>query len=344
MSANTDFPLWLYVGIFTFLLGSYFEWARWFQGFVFLSLVAHFVGEFIKGRKVIYSGGVLITGTSSGIGESSALYLAKRGFTIFACVRKLDDGAKLKSRAGEFKENIVPIEMEVDKEDSIQKGFKNVESWLKNHPKVKLVGCVNNAGIGGLGPLEITPMESFKKVMDVNFFGTVLVTRQVVPWLRRNGCGRVINISSLLGIVALPNLSSYCASKHAMEAFSDCLRNELYRFNIKVVIIEPGYIKTALSRNEKNQNKGIFDDLEDETKTAYSKYLRIAKAKDEGTIKSGVETGIDAEQVAEVVYNAMTVRQPKDRYIVGAAKDAQLVMLVKRLPNWFSDPIAQARD
>jgi NAD(P)-dependent dehydrogenase (short-subunit alcohol dehydrogenase family) len=199
---------------------------------------------------------VLITGTSSGIGEDLALSLARDGYTVFACVRKSKDGEDLR-RAFAYSAlesqqrgtheikllftglgEIVPVIMDVTKVPTIQSTLAFVQRHLANSDG-HLRAIINNAGIASALPVELTTREEMEYVFDVNLFGVAEVTKAFLPLLRESG-GRVVIIGSMSGFVAAPSVGAYSASKFALEGWTDALRLELRNQRIPVSLIEPG--------------------------------------------------------------------------------------------------------
>jgi NAD(P)-dependent dehydrogenase (short-subunit alcohol dehydrogenase family) len=181
---------------------------------------------------------VLVTGTSTGIGHSTALELARRGWRVFAGVRKEADGEALKREAeGE----VHTVLLDVADEASID----SAAAFLAEQTGGELHGLVNNAGVYLGGPLELMRPDEIRKTLDVNVTGLLLLTRACLPLLRA-AQGRIVNISSISGLIAMPGVSVYAASKHAVEAVTDALRVELQPFGIKVIAVEPGGVKTPI--------------------------------------------------------------------------------------------------
>merc|ERR1712137_315078 len=138
--------------------------------------------------------------------------------------------------------------MDITDEQSVEAGRVVLADLLSKDSSKQLVGLVNNAGIALLGPLEMQPISTFKKQIDVNLFGHIIVSQAFLPFIR-NSKGRIVNIVSLAGRTTLAGLGAYCASKHAMEAISDCFRLELQPWNISVSAVEPGFMKTPMVEN-----------------------------------------------------------------------------------------------
>ena len=200
-------------------------------------------------------GGILITGGGSGIGKSAAVALAARGFTVFVGVRQQAQLEALRAAAAETATPLVPLLMDVTKEEQVLAARDAVEAELQQRGGLPLVGLVNNAGIhrgGDAGTAEHAA--TVRAVMEVNFFGSVRVTDAFLPLLRsaaaRAAGGRIVNLSSLSGLFANSGNAPYCASKFAMEAWSDATRRQLLRLGVAVSVVEPGFINTGMHRSD----------------------------------------------------------------------------------------------
>lgn len=176
---------------------------------------------------------ILITGASSGIGYDAALALAAEGHKVYAAARRVELMASLEDKG------IVPVRMDVTDEQSMQDGVKTV---LDKEGRIDVL--VNNAGYGYFGPVENVTMEEARRQQEVNVFGLARLCQLVLPTMRRQGSGRIVNTSSIAGKIVLPFGGWYNVSKFSVEALSDALRIEVKPFGIDVVLIEPGGIKT----------------------------------------------------------------------------------------------------
>lgn len=246
---------------------------------------------------------VVVTGVSTGIGNAAARVLAKKGFRVFGSVRKEDDAAALKKDLGE---SFVPLVFDVTDEAGIARAASQVREALKGE---KLAGLVNNAGIAVSGPLIDLDPDEFRKQMEVNVTGPFLVTQAFAPLLGTDRAlkgepGRIVNISSVAGIRAMPFLGPYAASKFALEGFSEALRRELMMFGIDVVVIGPGPVKTA-----------IWDKAEeiDISRYANSPYRPILENFQKVFVGQGRD-GLPAERLGELILTALTTPNPKVRY------------------------------
>ena len=264
---------------------------------------------------------VLITGASTGIGKTCALYLDKIGFHVFAGVRKTIDGDALKQESSDRLQTII---IDVTDTASIQAAVSEVARLTKN----RLYGLINNAGIAFGGPLEILPLEDIKKLLEVNVIGVIAVTKAFLPLLRQSQ-GRIINMGSSAGRFALPCLSTYAASKFALEAITDSLRVELRPFGISVIIIEAGKIKTPIWEKGVVATNNIVADTRPEIFRLYQPLIEFSKQIALNSPK------LSAEKVAKVVGKVLCARKPKGRYLIGT--DARLFKLVRHVPCLVRD-------
>ena len=271
---------------------------------------------------------VLVTGSSTGIGRSTALHLAGRGWHVFAGVRKQADADSLSAEAGGALE---PLLLDVAQEDSIAAALEHIRGAGDG----TLDALVNNAGVYIGGPLELMEPNQVHQTMAVNVTGLLLLTRACLPLLRASQ-GRIVNISSISGLIAMPGVSVYAASKHAVEAITDSLRVELSPFGIKVVAVEPGGVKTPI------WDKGAQRDEAARENAAKTKlrelYAPLVKLLEKLNAKPG---GLPPEALAEVVTEALEASDPKNRYLVG--KDAKALKLLTRLPDGLRDRAIAAK-
>jgi len=251
------------------------------------------------------SGIVLVTGASSGIGEATALHLRELGFDPVAAVRKDEDAERLE--AGGLR----TVRIDVTNVDSIAAARAD----LGDGP---LAGLVNNAGIAVAAPLEFLPLDQLRQQLEVNLIGQVAVTQQFLPALRA-GRGRIVNVSSIGGRVALPLVGAYNASKFALEAVSDSLRRELPSHGVDVIVIEPGGVKTPIWRKGDELATELTADMPPEAERLYG---RLIEALRKQTAKIATETGIEPREVAEAIGRALTAKRPRARYLVG--RDAKM--------------------
>jgi NAD(P)-dependent dehydrogenase (short-subunit alcohol dehydrogenase family) len=258
-------------------------------------------------RKVI-----LITGISSGFGKLTAELLAANGHTVYGTIRNS------KGNNTETESCVKRIRMDLTDPASISTA---VETVLKEEGKIDIL--VNNAGMHTGGPVETSLIENIKLQMDTNFLGMVHLTRAVLPTMRKQGGGLIINFSSIGGLIGLPFQPFYSASKFAIEGFSEALRMELNQFKIKVVLINPGDFNTSNTANRKNflAPTGPSDPYG----TQYTKTLAIYE-RDEAN-------GRDPVLLARKILRIVESKHPKQRYIIATFLEKLAVVLKPVLPD-----------
>lgn len=269
---------------------------------------------------------VVITGASTGIGRACALHFDQLGLRVFAGVRRPADAVDLQQAASA---GLTPIFIDVTDQATITAAAEQVRTALNGSG---LAGLVNNAGIAVGGPLEFLPAAKLKSQFEINVLGQMAVTQAFLPLLRP-ARGRVINMSSISGRIAMPYLGPYAASKFALEALNDSLRVELKPWGIEVICIEPGAIKTPIWHKSVNEAQAMADDLPQQAEKLYGPAMAHLV---EAVMRRG-EAGIPAETVAKVVAEALLAARPKTRYLVGRnAKIGALVawLLPDRLRDW----------
>nr|XP_027791787.1 D-beta-hydroxybutyrate dehydrogenase, mitochondrial [Marmota flaviventris]XP_027791788.1 D-beta-hydroxybutyrate dehydrogenase, mitochondrial [Marmota flaviventris] len=258
---------------------------------------------------------VLITGCDSGFGFSLAKHLHSKGFLVFAgCLLKDKGDAGVKELDSLNSDRLRTIQLNVCNNEEVERAVETVHSSLKD-PEKGMWGLVNNAGISTFGEVEFTSMETYKEVAEVNLWGTVRTTKSFLPLLRR-AKGRVVNISSMLGRMANPARSPYCITKFGVEAFSDCLRYEMYPLGVKVSVVEPGNFiaATSLYSPERIQAiaKKMWDELPEVVRKDYGrKYFDEQIAKMETYCNSG---STDTSSVIDAVTHALMATSPYTRY------------------------------
>ena len=246
---------------------------------------------------------VVITGASTGIGRSTAEYLAANGWQVFAGVRKEKDGVALTEADAHIKH----ILLDVTNPEQVDAAVETIRAALEGQ---KLAGLINNAGIANMGPLAVQPLDQFKAHFDVNVFGLLRASQAFAPLLGMDESlagkpGRIVNITSVGGRLASPFLGAYTATKHAVESMTDSLRRELVIFGIDAIAVGPGAVKTP-----------IWDKAEDANSSNPYSNSPWAKPIDKfsETMLEGGRTGLDPEVIAKTIENALTARKPKARY------------------------------
>lgn len=265
-----------------------------------------------------------MTGASSGIGEASARRLAGLGFHVFAGVRKPEDGERLRSSAGG---GITPVRIDVTDADSIAQAAREVREATGG----RLAGLVNNAGIAVPAPLEHQPIDDFRQQIEVNLVGQVAVTQAFIPLLRA-ARGRIVNVSSIGGKVAVPLLGAYAASKFALEGVSDVLRRELRPWGIQVSVIEPGTIATPIWDKGIVSGDALRETMGPDAQRDYGDLIATVRTASE----QGAKTGLPPDAVAKDIAHALTARKPRTRYLVGREAKSRGA-IARFLPDRFMD-------
>jgi short-subunit dehydrogenase len=250
---------------------------------------------------------ILITGISSGFGKQTATLLAKNGHAVYGTVRKAAD-AEL---------NVNVLQMDLLKPDSVTTAVRSV---MQREGRIDVL--INNAGMHTGGPIETLPFEYIKMQMDTNFTGLVHLTREVLPIMRKQGRGTIINFGSIGGLMGLPFQGFYSASKFAIEGFSETLRMEVKQFNINVVVINPGDFNTS---NSANRRGFLADSEEDPYKKQFEKTLSI--------IENDEAKGWNPEILAKKMVKIVESKNPKQRYVIASFEQKMAVVLKYILPG-----------
>lgn len=245
-------------------------------------------------------GVALVTGASSGIGRATAIALQSAGFRVFGTSR----------RAAENSDGLTMLACDVTDDASVA---KLVDDVLAETGRIDLL--VNNAGMGLFGGAEESSMVQAQALFDVNVFGVLRVTNAVLPIMRRQGKGRIVNLSSVQGFIPAPYFALYASTKHAIEGYSESLDHELRPFGIRVALVEPAYTRTSFEDNlaKPDQLLDIYD---------------AARAGMKAVVRKAMEKGDSPEVVAKTVLAAATDRAPKRRYAAG--KMARQVSFLRR--------------
>jgi len=262
---------------------------------------------------------VLITGTSSGIGFETALYLAEHGFEVYATMRNLARRDRLEAAAENRNLRLHVLQLDVTDRDSIEAAVRAVVEQPGG-----IYGLVNNAGIGIRGYFEDVSDAEVRQVFGTNVFGTMAVTRAVLPYMRAAGHGRIVMVSSVGGRIAAPGNSAYCASKFALEGFGEALAQEVALLGLQVVLVEPGFVETELLGRNRHVSVGAMDP----DGPYYEWFEQVEKIADHEMATSPTS----AEDVARVVHRALRAKQPNLRYLV-RLRARILIALRRHLPG-----------
>lgn len=269
----------------------------------------------------------LITGCSSGIGYETSILLAKNGFRTYATMRNTDKGDKLKEIAEKENLDLKIIKLDVTDDYSIQNAIKEI---VQETNRIDVL--VNNAGNNIAGAVEDLSIEEFKEQFETNFFGLIRVTKVVLPIMRKQNNGIIVNLSSITGKMAIPLNSAYVSSKFAVEGFSESIRYELEDFGIKVILIEPGVIKSNFYENIKMSKNSLMD-----PKSAYQPITqKIFEA-----FLPMLEYAFPTKIVADVILEAVNSDNPNIRYAVGddakSIIEARKKLSDKEFENWVKE-------
>jgi len=260
----------------------------------------------------------LITGTSSGFGMLTAITLAKQGYLVVATMRDLsrrEELVKLAEQAG-ISERLQYVQLDVTDAESVQKAVGTV---LHNNGRIDML--VNNAGFAVGGFIEEVSMEDWRRQMETNLFGLIAVTRAVLPVMREQEQGLIINLSSVSGLSGFPGYAPYAASKFAVEGFTESLRHEMSSFGVRVVLVEPGSYRTPI------WNKGLGEIHRSEDSPYKHKLDAVLRYS-----KHASETAPDPQEVADLIGRIARIRAPRLRYALG--KGSHVLIIGKALLPW----------
>ncbi len=255
-------------------------------------------------------GAALVTGASSGIGLETARALVKAGYRVFGTSRKPVSNT----------DGITMLICDVTDEESIR---ALVDEVVRQAGRIDLV--VNNAGIGLLGGAEESSIPQAQRLFDVNVFGVARVTNAVLPIMRKQGSGRIVNMSSILGVIPSPFNAFYCSTKHAIEGYTESLDHEVRNYGIRAVLVQPGVTRTSFEENlaRVDQPLPIYD---------------AERTRSEALMRTWVEAGDAPQVVAETVVTAATASRPKLRYSAGK-QSRQVRSLRRYVPERLMDSI-----
>ena len=258
---------------------------------------------------------ILITGASSGIGKDTALSLIKEGHVVYGAARRLEMMQDIIQAGGHA------IKMDILKERNIDEVVNQI---VKEQNRIDVL--INNAGYGLWGAVETISIAEAKRQFDVNIFGLAYLTKKIIPMMRKQKSGKIINMSSMGGKVYTPFGAWYHATKYALEGWSDCLRMELKNFGIHVILIEPGVIKTEF------QDVMMDSTVERSIATPYEKKLRALKKATQEMYARGI--GSPPSTITNLIIKAINSNNPQRRYVGGLF--AKPMLLIKK---WFGDKI-----
>ena len=242
----------------------------------------------------------LVTGSSSGIGYETALLLARNGFDTFATMRNMNKSKEITEVSKRENLPLRVMQLDVNDDSSVADAIKNI---LNEKKSIEVV--VNNAGYGLMGSVEDSSLDEIKAQFDTNFFGAIRVIKEVIPIMRKQRTGTIVNVSSVAGRIGFPMGSAYVSSKFALEGLSESISYELKQFGIKIVLIEPGVINTKFAFV--TPKKAL------EANSSYSQLMN----KMEENLFSTISNGTPPKDVATVILHSITKESPEHRYLVG---------------------------
>lgn len=258
---------------------------------------------------------VLISGASTGMGAATARELAGRGYHVLAGVRRPADADALRAT------NIEPVILDITDPDQIEAVAARIAADPAGRP---LHAVVNNAGIAINAPVELLPMDEWRRQFEVNFFGHVAVTKAVLPALHASS-GRVVNISSVGGKIAMPTYGAYAGAKFALEAMSDALRRELAPHGVRVVVVEPGGVRTEMTGHGIERANDTLASMSPAERGRYGPLMQAIVSHAAAFTRSG----LPAEAAGRIIADAVTARRPRSRYTIG--RDAAVLTRLSRI-------------
>lgn len=260
-----------------------------------------------RNKKVVVA---VVTGSSSGIGFETSVLLAKNGFITYATMRNLDKSDAIIDLKRKEKLPLEVVKLDVTNDKSVKEAIEKISNEQET-----IDVLINNAGYGLVGPLEELSIQEFKEQFETNVFGVIRVIQEILPIMRKQRHGTIVNISSVAGRIGFPLTSAYVSSKFALEGLSESMAYEIEPFGIKVILIEPGVIKTNFDDNLKIGKKVSTTAT---TNNRNSPYMDITEKRIAG-FKPRFENGSPPIEVAKVILNVITSKNipPESRYLVG---------------------------
>ncbi len=246
----------------------------------------------------------IVTGSSSGIGFETSLLLARNDFYTYVTMRNIDKSKAITNLKQKEKLSLEVLQLDVTSDESVKEAIQKI-----TNEQERIDVLVNNAGYALVGPFEELSIEEFKEQFETNVFGVIRVIQAVLPIMRRQRCGTIVNISSIAGKIGFPLTSAYASSKFALEGLSESIAYEIEQFGIKVILIEPGVIKTNFNNNLKIGKRITID--------SNSPYVEMTQ-KRISRFKPRFESGSPPIEVAKVILKAITSENQSElRYLVG---------------------------
>jgi NAD(P)-dependent dehydrogenase (short-subunit alcohol dehydrogenase family) len=242
----------------------------------------------------------VVTGTSTGIGFATAVHLARHGHRVFAGMRNLAKAEPLRTAAAAERLSVEVLPLDVTSTESVREAFATV---LREGPVDVLV---NNAGIGGAAPLELTPEDEHRRMFETNYFGAIRCIQAVLPAMRERRRGAIVNVTSIAGRIATPNQIAYSASKWALECAGEALAHEVRRFGIRVVNVEPGVVMTS-----------IFENSAEATRYDRTSPYQPIMRRNGKLFAAGFRDPAQADEVAAAILTAVRSPEYRLRWLVG---------------------------
>jgi NAD(P)-dependent dehydrogenase (short-subunit alcohol dehydrogenase family) len=258
---------------------------------------------------------VLISGASTGMGAATARELASRGYHVLAGVRRAADADALRAT------NLEPVILDITDPHQIEAVAGRVAADPARRP---LRAVINNAGIAINAPVELLSMEEWRRQFEVNFFGHIAVTKAFLPALHASS-GRVVNISSIGGKIAMPTYGAYAGAKFAMEAMSDALRRELAPHGVQVVVVEPGGVRTEMTGHGIERANDTLASMSPAERGRYGPLLQAII----NQATAFTTSGLPSDAAGRIIADATTVRRPRSRYTIG--RDAAILTRLSRI-------------
>jgi NAD(P)-dependent dehydrogenase (short-subunit alcohol dehydrogenase family) len=276
----------------------------------------------------------VVTGSSSGIGFETSLLLARNEYYTYATMRNIDKSQKVKDIAKQDNLPLEVLQLDVNNEKSVKDAFAKI---IEDKQRVDVL--VNNAGYDVMGPVEEISLDDFKSQFETNFFGLIRVTKEVIPLMRKQRMGIIVNLSSIGGRIGFPLNSAYQSSKFALEGLSESMRYELEEFGVNIILVEPGVIKTNFFENIKVNENSIKET---------SPYAPLMQKGYEGW-KPMLESNSSSSplDVAQVILKAVISNNPEIRYLVGndavSLIEKRKNMTDKEFENWIKESLFEQK-
>lgn len=270
---------------------------------------------------------MVVSGASTGIGAATARELATRGYHVLAGVRSERDAEAIRA------DGIEPVILDVTRPDHVRALVDRIAADPDHRP---LRTLINNAGISVNAPVEALPLDEWRRLFEVNLFGHIAVTQALLPFLHQSH-GRIVNISSVGGKIAMATYGAYAGAKFALEAVSDSLRRELAPHGVQVVVVEPGAVRTEMGDRGAATANDLAEQMSPEQRQRYGGLIKAVVAQS----LAFTRTGMPADKAAVIIAEAATTRRPRTRYTIG--RDAALLTrLTRNLPDRILDRVVTA--